>query len=792
MKKEIIASTISELSGQLIKNWPLYSFVTSNPLAGLEQLPFNEAIQEVRKYIRINGYPSASVFDQALRENQIEEALIEQQLLENGVTISVDESLAQMYEMEQGNSSKRVLNKVDRHMIKWLSVFLDQGIAEWTMPNREKGFFIAWRMLAAFDRSLPKRGMINTLPEDPIATIDHFLSNYKPDDLYTLFKYHLMALPGWTGYIKYLMENANDWQKKYPITLVDYLAVRLTLCIQFNKPFLPDMPNGQTDSEDEDRIKSAWLKALEMSYQKQLIEQIKSQADDIDIGTDERPEAQFVFCIDTRSERIRRAVEEAGKYQTHGYAGFFGIAMDYKHPEKNISHKACPPIVESVFEATEEIHPEKIKEANKYNFYNNLRNSLKEFIYVLKNNVPGTFAFVEESGFFYGLGLLAKTLTPNFVGYFKERLNDHVGYPEMFNRISLSHQTIDEACEVPDLSTTDKTEIAKTAFDLMGWDQFAPLVVFSGHGSQTSNNPFGSSLDCGACAGNRGGHNARLLADICNDTEVRAQLAERYDIHIPDDTLFIGAEHNTTTNHIHLYNSNVPEGYREQIQKLKNNLVKAQYIANKEQFNITRENMKKTMLEAHRRTADWAETRPEWGLAGNASFIIGRRELTSNLNLGARSFLHSYDWKKDPDGDKLEAILQGPMVVTQWINNHYYFASVDNERFGGGTKVTLNVTGKYGVVQGNGGDLKFGLPLESLQEDDHIVQHIPLRLTVLIQAPKARVESILSKHKKTLYNLVKNEWIYLAVLDPESDNEVTFFGKKTLKFENTLVEDTTL
>jgi uncharacterized protein YbcC (UPF0753/DUF2309 family) len=41
-------------------------------------------------------------------------------------------------------------------------------------------------------------------------------------------------------------------------------------------------------------------------------------------------DAQMVFCIDTRSELIRRHVEDKGHYETFGYAGFFGIAMDYE------------------------------------------------------------------------------------------------------------------------------------------------------------------------------------------------------------------------------------------------------------------------------------------------------------------------------------------------------------------------------------------------------------------------------------------------------------------------------
>jgi len=348
-----------------------------------------------------------------------------------------------------------------------------------------------------------------------------------------------------------------------------------------------------------------------------------------------------------------------------------------------------------------------------------------------------------------------------------------MGHPEWFSNAVLSKKSSDETSTSLELSIQEKTQIAKAAFDLMGWDQFAPIVVFAGHGSQTSNNPFGSSLDCGACAGNKGRHNARVLADICNDKQVRTELSERHNIQIPNETLFVAAEHNTTTNAINFFDQHAPDQFRSGINKLKKRLKKAQAYANIEQFNMSDEDSAHIKDEAHRRAADWAETRPEWGLAGNASFIIGPRSLTNRLNLKARSFLHTYDWEKDPSGQKLEAILQGPMVVTQWINNHYYFATVDNDVFGSGTKVTQNVTGKFGVVQGNGGDLKLGLPLESLRKDDQQLQHIPMRLSVFIYAPKSQVETIMTEHPESLARLVENGWIHLSVIDPTDGNNIT-------------------
>jgi uncharacterized protein YbcC (UPF0753/DUF2309 family) len=47
------------------------------------------------------------------------------------------------------------------------------------------------------------------------------------------------------------------------------------------------------------------------------------------------------------------------------------------------------------------------------------------------------------------------------------------------------------------------------------------------------------------------------------------------------------------------------------------------------------------------RSRDWSQVRPEWGLAGNACFIVAPRARIKHLDLGGRSFLHDYDWQAD-------------------------------------------------------------------------------------------------------------------------------------------------
>ena len=275
-----------------------------------------------------------------------------------------------------------------------------------------------------------------------------------------------------------------------------------------------------------------------------------------------------------------------------------------------------------------------------------------------------------------------------------------------------------------------------------------------------------------------------MLAKLANISEVRQALKEVHNVIIPDNTVFIGAEHNTTTDDIVLFDAEVPDSHKLLVQNLKSDLLKVQKTATQDRLGNHN-----SISKAQKKANNWGETRPEWGLAKNAGFIVGPRDLTKNTNLDSRCFLHSYDWEMDTSGKALEGIMQGPMVVTQWINNHYYFSTVDNNIYGGGSKITHNITGKFGVVQGNGGDLKMGLPLQSLFGSDEAMYHQPLRLSVMIQAPLTRVSEILARNTN-LRTLLDNEWIYLMVMDPKGQNEV-FQYKKSLNWESISKEKAT-
>jgi len=763
MSKENLLNQIQAASQVIGKTWPLYSFVTSNPLSGYENKHFMEAIKRAENLLGGNAFPDAAVFRQAWEQGEINREELDALLAENGMNQTPEHYLEQLDSVK----TVRIQNtngSLDRIMVKWLMAFMDEGLAEWQMPNKSKGFYKAWRKLAAYDKETNIK-VITEIPKTSTEALTKVLENYSEQEQLELMETHLAALPGWVGYIKYREETNSVWQEKYSITLLDYLAVRLWLA-QYIKP---EIIIDKTENQSQNNLKKLqyiWLKAWEKSWQDHLIENLDSQ----NIKAPESevvPDAQMVFCIDIRSELIRRNVESKGNYETFGYAGFFGIAMDYKNLDNGISKKSCPPIVPSAYQVSEIAQKNKEQQLDNYQKRNERKKFSDYFLKRMKNMLPSAFGYVEGSGVFYGISLLSRTLIPGSLYNPEKKISQS---HENSCEPKIAHNHKDRVDDL-DISLEEKTAIVKSAFDLMGWENFSPLVLFVGHGSHSANNPFGSSLDCGACAASPGRHNARMLAKLANLPEVRNALKYNHEINIPEHTFFLGAEHNTTTDEIVLFDSEIPDTHGEQLTQLKKDLRKAQETATQERLGEH-----KSIAAAHKKTNNWSETRPEWGLAKNAGFVVGPRSLTKNLNLNSNCFLHSYNWELDKDGKALEGIMQGPMVVTQWINNHYYFSTVDNEKFGGGSKITHNITGKFGVVQGNGGDLKIGLPLQSVKESDEKMYHHPLRLSVVIQAPKVNIQEILMRNEN-LQTLLDNEWIYLLVMDPTEKNSIERYQK---------------
>ena len=310
----------------------------------------------------------------------------------------------------------------------------------------------------------------------------------------------------------------------------------------------------------------------------------------------------------------------------------------------------------------------------------------------------------------------------------------------------------------------------ETALRIIGFTKtFARLVLVCAHGSDSENNPYASALDCGACGGNQGVSNARAFAAMANKAGVR-QLLSKKGIHIPSDTHFVAGQHNTTTDEVELYDlEDVPSTHRKDLLRLQHDLEEAGRRNGQERLTRLPDEQERWWSDnsangVKRRSMDWSQVRPEWGLSKHSAFIVGRRLLTQGLPLEGRTFLHSYDYLQDPTGKYLEIIMTAPMIVGNWINMEHYFSTVDPEVYGAGSKVYHNVVGRVGVMYGSQSDLRIGLPVQTVL-DGQKPYHEPMRLFAIIEAPLERITMIIARHD-LLKKLTGNHWINLVALDP--------------------------
>jgi uncharacterized protein YbcC (UPF0753/DUF2309 family) len=226
-----IHDSIDEAATTVGSLWPIHSFVTANPLSGFEDQPFDEAVEQAADLLGGRGYPSAETFEFALERGQIDPEILEAELAEVGYDDDPEALLDRMEAAADTGESKAETptDHVDHVLTKWLSAFLDQGSAHWSMPNREAGFYAAFRDVADYDSEIPDEGVVAELPESPAEAIETVVEPYSESQWEAIFEEQLAALPGWTGFIKQRTDDDGEWQSTYPISLEGYLAARLAL-----------------------------------------------------------------------------------------------------------------------------------------------------------------------------------------------------------------------------------------------------------------------------------------------------------------------------------------------------------------------------------------------------------------------------------------------------------------------------------------------------------------------------------------------------------------------------------
>jgi uncharacterized protein YbcC (UPF0753/DUF2309 family) len=727
--------------------WPLQNFVAVNPFLGLSEMSFTGAARLLGKVAHRDILMDAEYYlnrigSEAIRARDIKAAIArDRSVIDTPDPVSwLVEQLKAVDPLEQILTVADWLDQtrttgwasfIVDEISKWCSSYFDRGQSSWKAPWNDLPLFTAWKRAAEIDANPEAFGLpgfrqyVRDLPDSEGAAIEHTLDtlNIPPELACDFLHRELMSVFGWSAYAAY-----RDRQGSGQQFVRQLLAIRLAY-----DAALSGLDRGWRCQFVEAKNTGGPLYAryiaqlaAEHAFRETLVRKVISVPHRA--GSASRSTFQAIFCIDVRSEVYRRALEsQSPGIETIGFAGFFGMPLEVD------SSARCPVLIAPQYQ---------LQAARRVSAPDRLISDVKTAWKGLRSSAAACFSSVEVGGAWSGVGLITQSFPKSAVDKATQKLS----------------------WSIP---LSARVDLAAGALKNMSIDasRLAPVVLICGHGSRTENNPYGSSLDCGACGGHQGDVNARFAAALMNDSAVRHGLQER-GIVIPGDTVFVAGLHNTTTDDVTLYDEHLLNGKRRT--EIKGWLESASRRARRERSRalmpdaapVSNENLD---VEIRQRSADWSEVRPEWGLAGNAAFIAARRWRTRGLDLKGRVFLHDYDAASDPDASILQLILTAPVVVASWINLQYYGSTVNNRLFGSGNKVLHNVVGTFGVWEGNGGDLRTGLPIQSLHDGTKWI-HEPLRLQVFIESSCDRIDRVLDANPGIL-SLVENDWIHLLSIE---------------------------
>ncbi len=722
----------------------------------------------------------------------------------------------------------RYVNEV---LIRFCSAFLDQGLSDWKLPNREQGFYRSFIGLYKQPMGPPDRWFFGVRAElarldesgvGPLKSIDQSLQalGVAADEREEFIAATMLALRGWAGMICQL-ETRGD-RVAYPApagSLLEYLAIRLILerfalahvarehldyrgplhqlrgvltrNLPHHQPHLadqrafllfqlaqvlgwqPEALSRQTPDEWRRVIgevsafssmerRRIYHGAFERNFRNRTLDavaihvrqlrqerELESEkrrgawgaeddsslsAESTASGLAERdvPRLQVLTCIDDREESFRRHIEEVEpRAETIGAAGFFGAAMYYRGNADAHYVPLCPIIVRPKHYVQEAVPFTFIRSDQVRRRMRQAIGSARQHVHLGSRTLAGGL-LTGVLGSVATLPLVMRILLPRTTARLREMFGSIVQPPR------ITQLQLERLEETPGphngqigFSLQEMTDIVERLLRDVGLTRgYARLIIICGHGSSSLNNPHESAYNCGACAGARGGPNARAVAQMANDPRVRQRLKDR-GLPLPEDTVVVGAYHNTCDDSVTYFDlDRVPFSHRADLEHALEVIDEARARNAHERsrrFESAPLNLAfdAALRHVEGRAEDLSQARPEYNHATNALCFVGRRDWNRGLFLDRRAFLQSYDPAQDDDQFSiLTRILQAVIPVCAGISLEYYFSCVDHIGWGAGNKLPHNVTSLLGVMDGAASDLRPGLYQQMIEI------HEPMRLAV--------------------------------------------------------------
>jgi uncharacterized protein YbcC (UPF0753/DUF2309 family) len=775
---------LHELKHYLPEQAALKDFIHQNTLHAFQNMKFYDAVRTASEMFGYKVSLSLAEFRSFYASKKIRKEIMEKVIIERkgegDLALWIDKALNKKYDTAphsrigslRANWKREYRVDLDSlvHPILFriLCSYLDQGIAVWSFPNKEKSLLAAIReMERSTFASIFRRQRARDLLLKSSCEITDLLKILVGDEKY--FKQYLFdqqfSHQGWSGIAataEVLPEMLLDTRK---ITLHDVIVFDLLLeidALDFHfgisnwSPLAsklttqPDDLFAPVPATEISEVFAIWQEAFDWSYYDEVLAALLTRGREKKNGIPRT--FQAMFCIDDRECEFRRYLEKLDPgCETYGTPGFFTVEFFFQPEGGKFYTKLCPAPV-----------------TPKY--------LIKEIESTSKREKDLTFD--KHSHSFYSGWLISQTLgfwsaVKLFVNIFRPSLSPATAYSfrhmDKFSKLTIENKSLDDRENNLQIGFTVE-EMANRAEALLKSiglvKDFAPLVYLIGHGSSSVNNPHYAAYDCGACSGRAGSVNSRSMCFMMNHKSVREILNSR-GIHIPDTTQFVGGLHDTcrdevmffdenslTPHNLQNHNKNEVVFYNALDLNAKERARRFELINRRLPPDVTHEKVKM-------RSVSLFEPRPELNHSTNALCIVGRRDLNRNLFLDRRAFLNSYDYSIDPEGTILFGIMKPLGPVCGGINLEYFFSRTDNYKLGAGTKLPHNVMGLFGVANGIDGDLRPGLPSQMIEVHD------PVRLLLIVEHfPEVLLKVI--KKQADVYEWFINEWVNLVAVNPET------------------------
>jgi uncharacterized protein YbcC (UPF0753/DUF2309 family) len=273
--------------------WPMRTFIHHNPLYGLENMPFEQAVRRGAELFHARMFLPRSNYQQWQREGKVRKDTLTEEIgrrsqdlpsvpgidwprwlhalmqlphdrdvVVRGVRAkdahaalhgrpssaeAVDVATL-LPDLEQRLHARTLpeavdamwgtglADELDELVIKNCLDFFDEDQSAWRMPGRERGLFVAWSELTRRNARMFLRGLhmprILDLVQDAESAVVYVMEEMgiSADTWPIYFTRVLTRLHGWTGFVRWRASAKHYyWAQQYPADIVDLLAIRLVM-----------------------------------------------------------------------------------------------------------------------------------------------------------------------------------------------------------------------------------------------------------------------------------------------------------------------------------------------------------------------------------------------------------------------------------------------------------------------------------------------------------------------------------------------------------------------------------